>query len=238
MITHSAEAMPKTTICNPLRNERPSFCCQTIYKANTPTKPTAPASPNPMMFVGIDAPPVEDELSPCVAEAPLSLPLPDPEFVAVLVIVVGPRVEVRERVVELPVEFAELVGPAEMTEPVALGKLATGTRYVWTSEGRAVNHAGVEPAENSEAISLETAAELVRASWMRLEGRAVWRTEMTETLRRCQVVLIVKVKCRYSQVLHALAGAGALVLRNGSGREGGNGDKLVLHLGCFAKCVC
>lgn len=42
----------------------------------------------------------------------------------------GERVELRERVVELPVEFAELVGPAEMTEPVALGKVATGTRYV------------------------------------------------------------------------------------------------------------
>lgn len=45
-----------------------------------------------------------------------------------------------------------------------------------------MNHAGVWPAENSDAISLETAAELVRASWIREEGRAVWRTEMTETL--------------------------------------------------------
>ena len=48
--------------------------------------------------------------------------------------------------------------------------------------GRAVNHAGVEPAAKSAEISEATAAELVRASWMRVEGRAVWRTEMTETL--------------------------------------------------------
>lgn len=46
-----------------------------------------------------------------------------------------------------------------------------------------MNHAGVWPAENSDAISLETAAELVRASWMREDGRAVWRTEITETLQ-------------------------------------------------------
>lgn len=48
--------------------------------------------------------------------------------------------------------------------------------------GRAVNHAGVEPAANSAEMSDATAAEFVRASWMRLEGRAVWSTEMTEAL--------------------------------------------------------
>jgi len=49
------------------------------------------------------------------------------------------------------------------------------------SDGSAVNHVGVWPAANSEAISLDTAAELVRASWTMEDGRAVWRTERTET---------------------------------------------------------
>jgi len=48
------------------------------------------------------------------------------------------------------------------------------------SDGRPVNHVGVWPAANSDAISLETAAELVRASCTRVDGRAVWRTERTE----------------------------------------------------------
>lgn len=50
------------------------------------------------------------------------------------------------------------------------------------SDGRAVNQVGVWPALNSEAIWLETAAELVRASWIRVDGRAVWRTERTEPM--------------------------------------------------------
>lgn len=50
------------------------------------------------------------------------------------------------------------------------------------SDGSAVNHVGVWPAANSDAISLETAAELVSASAMREEGSAVWRTWMMETL--------------------------------------------------------
>jgi len=52
------------------------------------------------------------------------------------------------------------------------------------SDGSAVNQVGVWPAMNSDAISLETAAELVAASWIREEGRAVWRTERTEMLRQ------------------------------------------------------
>jgi hypothetical protein len=50
------------------------------------------------------------------------------------------------------------------------------------SLGRAVNQLGVAPAANSDAISLETAAELVRASEIREDGSAVSRTERTETL--------------------------------------------------------
>lgn len=50
------------------------------------------------------------------------------------------------------------------------------------SDGRAVNHVGVWPALNSDAISLEAAAELVSASRRREDGRAVWRTERTEML--------------------------------------------------------
>lgn len=50
------------------------------------------------------------------------------------------------------------------------------------SDGSAVNQVGVWPALNSLAIWLETAAELVRASWITEDGRAVWRTERTETL--------------------------------------------------------
>lgn len=49
------------------------------------------------------------------------------------------------------------------------------------SDGSAVNQVGVWPALNSEATSLETAAELVIASWIKEDGRAVWRTERTET---------------------------------------------------------
>lgn len=79
-----------------------------------------------MMFVGMLAPPVDDELLPSL---PLELPLPElpvsslPLPLAVLVIVVGALLLVL-RVVEFPlppVEFAELVGPAEITLPVALG---------------------------------------------------------------------------------------------------------------------
>lgn len=42
--------------------------------------------------------------------------------------------------------------------------------------GSAVNHVGVVPALNSDAISDETALELVSASWTRDAGSAVART--------------------------------------------------------------
>jgi len=50
------------------------------------------------------------------------------------------------------------------------------------SDGSAVNHVGVLPAANSEAIWLETAAELVRASATTEDGSAVSRTLSTETM--------------------------------------------------------
>lgn len=55
------------------------------------------------------------------------------------------------------------------------------------SLGRLVNQVGVSLWENSDAISLETASELVRASATREDGSAVWRTERTETLWRMLV---------------------------------------------------
>jgi hypothetical protein len=51
------------------------------------------------------------------------------------------------------------------------------------SVGRAENQVGVSPAANWEAISLPTAAELVRASATRELGRAVWSTPRMELLR-------------------------------------------------------
>lgn len=70
--------------------------------------------------------------------------------------------------------------PAVDMVPVAFAN--AGIKYVCTAVGSAVNHAGVSPAANSEASCEETPAELVRASLMREEGRAVWRTETTERL--------------------------------------------------------
>jgi len=86
---------------------------------------------------------------------------------------------------ELAVELAMEESAVALATDVMLLRTAllvtTGLRKVWMSVGRAVNQAGVEPAENSEAISLETAAELVRASWRREDGMAVSSTERTET---------------------------------------------------------
>ena len=50
-----------------------------------------------------------------------------------------------------------------------------------------MNQVGVWLLENSDAISLAAAAELVRASWTREEGRAVWRTEKRDKLNDCQL---------------------------------------------------
>ena len=109
--------------------------------------------------------------------------------------------------------------------------VASGTRYVWTSEGSAVNQVGVSPALNCDAISLDTAAELVSASATREDGRAVCRTWRTETL--------------YGIVSHLDLGLqGFLMLRpdlqflglrrlrdrEGGCREGRYCQELVLHL--------
>lgn len=96
------------------------------------------------------------------------LPPPTEEAVAVAVAVAGVVV-----VINAPVPAVDMV-------PVAFAN--AGIKYVCTAVGKAVNHAGVSPAANSEASWEETPAELVRASLMREEGRAVWRTETTERL--------------------------------------------------------
>jgi len=57
---------------------------------------------------------------------------------------------------------------------------AEGTRMVWTSVGRLVNQAGVEPAANSEAMSEYRPDGSARASDRTEEGSPVWRTERTE----------------------------------------------------------
>lgn len=94
---------------------------------------------------------------------------PTEEAVAVAVAVAGVVVVV----INAPVPAVDMV-------PVAFAN--AGIKYVCTAVGKAVNHAGVSPAANSEASWEETPAELVRASLMREEGRAVWRTETTERL--------------------------------------------------------
>lgn len=95
------------------------------------------------------------------------VPLPPPTEEAVAVAVAGVVV------INAPVPAVDMV-------PVAFAN--AGIKYVCTAVGSAVNHAGVSPAANSEASWEETPAELVRASLMREEGRAVWRTETTERL--------------------------------------------------------
>lgn len=97
----------------------------------------------------------------------IPLPPPTEEVVAVAVAVAGVVV------INAPVPAVDMV-------PVAFAN--AGIKYVCTAVGKAVNHAGVSPAANSEASWEETPAELVRASLMREEGRAVWRTETTERL--------------------------------------------------------
>lgn len=94
-------------------------------------------------------------------------------------------------------------------------------------EGRALYHEGVAPAANWEAIWLETAPELVRASATRDEGSAVWRTLRTETLGEDGVSHEDwgwMGRLKNSQVL-ALRRA----LSKSSGREGGEGEVLELH---------
>lgn len=124
--------------------------------------------------VAIAAPADEDEEDELELSEEVTLALEVELSLAVLVIVITLLL------VLLRVLFALFVGFTRV--PVAVAFATFGTKYVCTSVGRALNQEGVWPAANSEAISLETAAELVRASAIREEGRAVSRTEMTETL--------------------------------------------------------
>lgn len=159
---------------------RPLSC----HNASTPTIPTTPAIPTPStpeVAIGILAPALEEEELSSPALAVASPPAEELLSLAVLVIVVTLLL------VLLEVDrFAEFVGitsvPVPAATPLVTFAATFGTMYVCTSEGRALNHDGVWPAANSEAIWLETAAELVRAAAMRDDGRAVSRTEMTETL--------------------------------------------------------
>lgn len=134
----------------------------------------APIFPDSVITVDIrlDETSEEEEEEETNAElVPLPIvPLPPPTEEAVAGAVAAAGVVV---VINAPV-------PAVAMVPVAFAN--AGIKYVCTAVGSAVNHAGVSPAANSEASWEETPAELVRASLMREEGRAVWRTETTERL--------------------------------------------------------
>lgn len=169
------------------------------YKAITPIIPAAiPANPIATP-VGIAAPASLEEEDPRVpvAEAPI---FPDSVITVDIRLDETSKEEEEEEtnaeLVPLPVvplppteEAVAVAGvvvvinapvPAVDMVPVAFAN--AGIKYVCTAVGKAVNHAGVSPAANSEASWDETPAELVRASLMREEGRAVWRTETTERL--------------------------------------------------------
>lgn len=137
-------------------------------------RPTAPVRPAPTIAVGIDAPPVDEDEA---AEEAADEAAAEAEFDAAAELIFLVVVRDAREMVEL---FATVITPelavalAMVESAVALAPdvmllitallVTAGTRKVWMSVGRAVNQAGVEPAENSEAISLETAAEFVRAS--------------------------------------------------------------------------
>jgi len=88
--------------------------------------------------------------------------------------------------------------------------------------GRAENQVGVSPAANWEAISLATAAELVRASATRELGRAVWSTPRMELLgMRVSGKSSASDRCVTIDVQ---------VLSSDGGRKSGKGDELVLHV--------
>jgi hypothetical protein len=166
-----------------------------FYNASIPTRPRAPARPAPIMPVGMAAPAEElEELLEPVGEPPVEAPprvlgeavdvavvLLLPVTIAVELDVGGTTVvfESAEESEELTEEITELA--ALVTELMA-ALVAAGTRYVLTLLGRAANQDGVAPAANSDAMAEEAAAEFVRASSMREEGSAVWRTEYTEAL--------------------------------------------------------
>lgn len=165
-------AIPANPIATPVGIAAPA----SLEEEEDPRVPVAeaPIFPDSVITVDIrlDETSEEEEEEETNAElVPLPVvPLPPPteEAVAVAVAVAGVVV-----VINAPVPAVDMV-------PVAFAN--AGIKYVCTAVGSAVNHAGVSPAANSEASWEETPAELVRASLMREEGRAVWRTETTERL--------------------------------------------------------
>ena len=126
-----------------------------------------------------------DKMADCDALTAVPLPMAVP-FPPIAVPLIGPGATA----VALAMSEVRDAERSETTELAAAG--SEGFRYVWMSEGRAVNQLGVAPAENSEAISETTAAEFVRASWTSVEGRAVWRTLRRETLG---FVLVLRFRC-------------------------------------------
>lgn len=163
-------AIPANPIATPVGIAAPA----SLEEEEDPRVPVAeaPIFPDSVIIVDIrlDETSEEEEEEETNAElVPLPvIPLPPPTEEVVAVAVAGVVV-----VINAPVPAVDMV-------PVAFAN--AGIKYVCTAVGSAVNHAGVSPAANSEASWDETPAELVRASLMREEGRAVWRTETTERL--------------------------------------------------------
>ena len=166
-------------------------------------RPRAPARPPPITAVGTAAPAEELEELPAallaaaelegpdvvprvldpepeddVVKAVLFLPEPVEEAVefAAMVEVKLPLAATRE---ELADAMRELAAERELSaEVTAAAPVLTGTRYVWISVGKPLNHDGVCPPANSDTIAEEAAAELPPRSRETIDaGTAVWRTE-------------------------------------------------------------
>ena len=148
-------------------------------EADEPEPPITVVAPDASVVV---TPPVAMTVPLALLMIPVDAPVP----AASVTLPVGATITVALAVVATatPVAF-----PADAAaELSAAGLVASGTRYVWISDGSAVYHVGVWPAANSEAISLEASAELVRASWTSEDGSAVWRTERREMLMLVSVM--------------------------------------------------
>lgn len=162
-------AIPANPIATPVGIAAPA----SLEEEEDPRVPVAEAPIFPDSVITVDvrldetSEEEEEETNAELVPLPVIPPPPTEEAVAVAVAVAGVVV------INAPVPAVDMV-------PVAFAN--AGIKYVCTAVGSAVNHAGVSPAANSEASWEETPAELVRASLMREEGRAVWRTETTERL--------------------------------------------------------
>ena len=123
-----------------------------------PTSPRAPASPAPIIPVGMEAPPVEEE------EA-LEAPAEPPALVTAADVVRAPVVTAAVVLEYLPVAFAPPPDPVVRAIVVGMDVAAAPPavrKYVWTSEGSSENQLGV-PVANSAETSEATAAGLVAA---------------------------------------------------------------------------